>query len=458
MQISKDQKSALVILCAAAFLVPFMGSAINLSLPQISDALSMKAVSLSWIATAYLITTAVFQVPFARLADLIGRKKIFIVGVALYSLTAFVSGLATNGTMLIVFRAISGLGAAMMFGTNIAILTALFPAEQRGRVLGINTSIVYLALASGPFLGGVLTHYFGWQSLFFVCAVLALFVSISAVLYLKGEWIDAKGEPFDYIGATVYALSLFFLIFGFSELPDCVGFVSLGVGSLTFILFVRYELKCAFPVFNVRLFSGNRLFSLSSLAALVNYASVSAVAFLMSLYLQYLRGFDARQAGMVLIVQACIQSLVSLYAGRLSDRFSPSLLATLGMLICTFGLGALVFLSPETPLYLIFILFILLGLGFGLFSSPNTNLIMSFVDRKYYGQASATMGTMRLTGQAFSMGIAMMALSLFVGNELIVPELFPRFMKSLRITFVICSLLCLFGTFASAVRIKKIKN
>jgi len=452
MQITRNQRYSLIILCSAAFLVPFMGSAINLSLPQISETFSMKAVSLSWVMTAYLITTAIFQVPFARLADLIGRRKGFIIGVSVFSLATFLCGLATSGIMLIVLRAISGLGAALMFGTNMAILTAVFPADQRGKVLGINTSVVYLALASGPFLGGFLTHYVGWQSLFFVCALLGVIVSAGALRYLKGEWIEAKGEPFDYIGTVVYAVGLFFLIFGFSELPQRLGFISLGIGVIAFTLFVLYELRCKFPVFNVRLFSKNRSFSLSSLAALINYASVSAVAFLMSLYLQFVRGFDAQQAGMILIVQACVQSVVSLYAGRLSDRISPALLATSGMLICTLGLGCLVFLSPETPLFLIFVLFIMLGLGFGLFSSPNTNMIMSSVDKKYYGQASATMGTMRLTGQAFSMGIAMMAISLFVGNELIVPELYPHFMKSLHITFAICSVLCLLGTFASAAR------
>ncbi len=450
-----DNNSALFVLCLSAFLVPFMGSALNLALPQISDAFGMKAVTLGWMATAYLISTAVFQVPFARLADLVGRKKMFISGVAFFSLCTFLCGFATSGVLLITFRFLSGLGSAMMFGTNIAILTSIFPQNQRGKVLGINTSVVYFALASGPFFGGILTHYWGWQSLFFICALAGLIVVVTGLIFLKGEWIEAKGEKFDFIGAVIYALGLFGLIFGFSELPAVEGFVWIALGAVAFIGFVLYERRCAYPVFDIKIFLGNKVFSLSSFAALINYAATTSVAFMMSLYLQYVRGFDAQSAGFVLIVQACIQSVVSFYSGRLSDRISPSALATTGMGIIVLGLGGLFFITTTTPMAIIIILLALLGIGFGLFSSPNTNVIMSSVEKKYYGQASATTGTMRLTGQAFSMGIAMMAMALQVGNKLIVPEIYPQFMKSLHITFGICAALCLIGTYASSFRVTK---
>ena len=454
----ENYNSVLFVICSAAFLVPFMGSAINLALPQISQELSLKAVSLSWIATSYLISTAIFQVPFARLADLVGRKKIFIAGIGLFSISTFLCGLAKTEAPLIIFRFLSGLGSAMMFGTNIAILTSVFPQNMRGKVLGINTSVVYFALASGPFLGGLITHYLGWHSLFFVCAILSFAVAICACLFLKGEWIEAKGEKFDYLGAIIYAIGLFGLIFGFSKLPHTMSCIWLAIGVIAFVVFILYEKRCKYPIFNVNIFLGNKIFSLSTFSALINYAATSAVAFMMSLYLQYIRGFDAQHAGFILIVQACIQSVVSLYAGRLSDKVSPAILATTGMGIIVLGLGGLITLSESTPLSFIIFLLILLGLGFGLFSSPNTNVIMSSVDKKYYGQASATTGTMRLTGQAFSMGIAMMAISLYVGNRVIVPELHTEFMKSLHITFGICAVLCIIGTYASSFRLKRTIN
>ena len=448
-----NKNSALSVLCLASFLVPFMGSAINLSLPQIGEEFAMKTVSLSWIATAYLITTAVFQIPFARLADLIGRKKVFISGIIIFGFATLSCTLAPSGIILIILRAISGLGCAMMFGTNMAILTAIFPAKERGKAIGINTFTVYAALASGPFLGGLLTHYWGWQSLFYSIGTLGLLVAAGAYLFLKGEWIESKGESFDYLGSIIYAFGLFGLIFGFSELPKIQAFFWIAAGLISFSIFIVYELKDKHPVLNVRIFSGNKIFSLSCISALINYACTSATAFLLSLYLQYIREFNSLHAGRILIIQAFIQCIISIFAGKLSDKMNPSILATSGMSITAAGLIGFIFLTQNTPIIYIILLISLLGLGFGMFASPNSNIIMSSVDKKYYGQASATIGTMRLTGQAFSMGIAMMALSLHVGNRVITPELHPMFMQSLRVSFIICAALCLIGAFASSFRV-----
>ncbi|MDR0420357.1 MAG: MFS transporter [Prevotellaceae bacterium] len=454
MQKKINRNSALFVLCLSSFLVPFMGSAINLSLPQIGEALSMGAISQSWIATAYLISTAVFQVPFARLADLSGRKKMFIAGLMLYAVSTFMCGLAPSGAVLIIMRAVSGMGSAMIFGTAMAILVSIFPPQDRGKAIGINTATVYLALASGPFLGGIITHNAGWQCLFYIMGALGFAVAIFSTVILKNEWTEAKGERFDYRGSIIYAVSLFGIIFGFSELPNTLGFVLVAVGIICSVAFVFYELKCIQPVFDVRIFRGNKVFGLSCLSALLNYACTSAVAFMMSLYLQYIRGFSPQNAGLILVIQACIQCPVSLYAGRLSDRLNPSILATVGMGIIAAGLAGLVFVSTDTSMMFIILLLFLLGFGFGLFSSPNSNIIMSSVDKKYYGQASATMGTVRLTGQAFSMGIATMAISMSTGNKIISPELHSGFMQSFHITFLICIALCIAGIYASSFRVK----
>ncbi|MDR2936199.1 MAG: MFS transporter [Rikenellaceae bacterium] len=438
----------LLVLGLASFLVPFMGSSLNLALPRISEVFSFKTVALTWMATSYLIASAIFQIPFARIADLVGRRKIFIWGVAAFSVFTILSGLAPTGWVLIVLRALSGVSSAMMFGTSMAILTSSFPANRRGWAMGINTAVVYSSLAAGPFLGGLLTHYWGWQSVFFVCGAVGIVVVILAHLYLRHEWV-ARGETFDWVGSLVYGLGLFGLIYGFTRLPTAMGFVWIAVGTVAFVSFVGYEKQCPAPVFDVRLFSGNRVFALSSLSALINYASNSAVAFMLSLYLQYLRGFDARTAGLILISQACVQSLCSLYSGRLSDRVNAASLATIGMGVSVCGLTGLFFVTAATPVYMLIGLLALLGIGFGIFSSPNTNVIMSSVDVKQYGQASASTGTMRLTGQAVSMGIAGMAVALQVGNKKITPEVYPQFLNSVHITFGIFAVLCLVGVYAS---------
>ena len=442
----------LFVLCVASFLVPFMGSSLNLALPRIGETFSMNAVTLTWLSTAYLLSTAIFQVPFARLADMAGRRKVFEAGVLCFSLSSILCGFAPSGAILIGLRFLAGLGSAMQFGTGMAILTAVFPPEKRGKAMGINTAVVYVALAAGPLLGGLLTHYLGWQSLFIVSGTVGLSVIVLSRIFMNGEWVEAKGEKFDWTGSCIYGLGLFGLIYGFTRIPHFTGFCWLAGGILALTGFVFYERRCPNPVFNIRIFSGNRVFAFSSLSALINYAATSAVTFMLSLYLQYVRGLDARHAGLILISQACIQAVFAVLSGRLSDKIPPSRLATLGMGVIVTGLTGMAFITATTPVPLLIVLLLLLGVGFGIFSSPNTNVIMSSVDKKYYGQASATTGTMRLTGQAFSMGIAGMAIALKLGSQKIHPAVFKAFMDSLQITFIIFAVLCAIGVYASSRR------
>jgi MFS family permease len=336
----------------------------------------------------------------------------------------------------------AGIGAAMIFATNMAILASVFPPHQRGKAMGLLTSTVYAALAAGPFFGGMLAHYFGWRSVFLLTGCTLPFVSLLALKLIRGEWAEAKGAAFDYGGSLLYALAIFGLVFGFSDLPHPAAFVWLAVGAVALVLFDRFELRQASPVLSVALFRKSRVFTLSSLSSLVSYASTAAVAFMASLYLQFVRGFDARAAGLVLISQAVLQSLVSLTAGHLADRKNPTKIATLGMAFTALGLAGLAFVDAQTSIGFIVACLGVLGVGFGLFSSPNTKVIMGSVTPKHLSAASATLGTMRLTGQAVSMGLAMMALSL-TGESV---------EEALHITFGVCAVLCALGTYASSFR------
>lgn len=447
-----DPNKALAVLCTAAFLVPFMGSSLNLALPEIARDFSIRAVTLTWLSTAYIISTAIFQIPASRIADIVGRKRIFELGVVIFSVCTFMCGFAPSEVWLIALRSLSGAGSAMMFGTNLAIISSLFPPDRRGKALGINSAVVYAAAAAGPFLGGMLTHYLGWHSIFFVSAGIGIVVFVMSRTFLHGEQRVARGEHFDVLGSVLYGIGLAGLIYGFSSLPKTVGIVSLAVGAAGFVAFALYELRHKFPVFNLRLFSGNKVFTLSSLAALINYAATSGIGFMLSLYLQYIRGLDASHAGFILISQAIVQSSFSLVAGSLSHRFEPYKMATAGMVIIVVGIVCLTTLGYQTPYWVIIGILMMLGMGFGIFSSPNTNVIMGSVDKANYSAASATTGTVRLTGQAVSMGIASLSISLHVGNQQIVPELYPQFMSSVRGTFVIFAVLCAVGIWAASVR------
>lgn len=447
--------SVLFVICMASSLVPFMGSSLNLALPYINESLSLDVVTSSWIPTSYMLFTAIFQVPCARIADMVGRKKMYIGGVVLFTLFSFLSCLADTGFALIVYRCLSGIGSAMMFGTSMALLTSAVPPERRGRAFGINTAVVYSSLAAGPLLGGVLTQYFNWHSIFFVSGIIGTIVVIGSLLVLKEEWKEEKKTTFDLVGSILYAIGLFALIYGFSDLPKVTSFMLVAAGSLLLLFFSFYEKRQSYPVFNIREFLSNRVFKLSSLSALINYSSTSAIAFMLSLYLQYIRGLSPRDAGFILVSQSVVQTIATLISGRLSDKISATFLATLGMGIISVGLIGLCFLTETSNLFMLIALLALLGLGFGIFSSPNANIIMSSVEQKHYGMASATIGTMRQTGQALSMGIAIMSMSVIIGNVQISPEVYAQLLSSMRLVFIICSVLCLIGVYFSSIRERK---
>jgi EmrB/QacA subfamily drug resistance transporter len=369
--------AVLLVTTIASFIFTFTGSSVNIALPSLGKELSLDAVMLGWIATALLLSSASLLVPFGRIADIYGRKKIFTFGTVIITLSSLLSGMANSYTMLISCRVFQGIGGAMVIGTAAALLITVFPANERGKVLGINVAAVYMGMSLGPVLGGVLTHHLGWRSIFFLSALLGLAV-IGVVLWkLKGEWAEAKGERFDFAGSVIYSLGLVALIYGFTLLPAMSGVWLIVGGIMGLSAFIRWEMRTRSPVLDISLFRNNRTFTFSNLAALVNYSATAAVSFLISLYLQYLKGFNPESAGLILVAMPAMQAIFSPLAGRLSDRIEPRLIASAGMGLTTVGLIIFIFLNKETPLGLIVGNLILMGFGFAFFSSPNTNAVMS---------------------------------------------------------------------------------
>jgi MFS family permease len=223
-------------------------------------------------------------------------------------------------------------------------------------------------------------------------------------------------------------------------------------------VFLVVEKKIINPVFDVRLILRNRIFAFSGMAALIHYSATSATGFFISLYLQYLKGLDARTAGLIMISQPIAMTLLSPAAGKLSDRKNPGVIASAGMGMTATGLILLCFIKETTPNYLIILLLLLMGIGFGLFSSPNSNAIMSSVEKRHLGVASGVVGTMRMVGQMMSMGIAMMLISLYIGKQTINPDTYPGLLAGMRTGFIVFSILSVFGIFASLARNKKLGN
>jgi EmrB/QacA subfamily drug resistance transporter len=453
---STGHKNVLLFLIVLnSFINPFMGAAVNIALPRMASEFSMNTTMMGWVTMSFLLASVAVLLPVGKIADITGRKKVFILGNLIVTLSSLFCAVSGNTWMMILFRVIQGIGGAMMFGTGTAMITSAFPPEQRGRALGINVSAVYLGLTLAPLLGGFLTDYFGWRSIFWLnvpFGILSLLITLYAV---KAEWREAHGESFDLKGSVIYMMSISMLMYGISHIPDVIAILLLVAGTGGLVLFVMNESRVKIPILDMRLFTENRVFAFSNLSALINYAATFAVTFLLSLYLQYIRGMIPSDAGLVLVTQPILMTVVASFSGRLSDTIDPRILASVGMGIIVIGLGMLGFIGSETSsLYLISCL-VILGAGFGLFSSPNTNAVMSSVEKKYLGVASATIGTMRVAGQMMSMAIATLVLHNFMGNSNVNPSNHVAFLGAARLTFAVFAVLCLVGVFASLARGKK---
>jgi len=446
------KKAALIIAIISSFVTPFLSSAVNVALPSMARLFQIDAVILSWVATSYLLASVVFLVPFGRLADIHGRKRMLLWGYIVFTISTLGCGLANTVPVLLLFRIIQGFSSAMIFATGMAIVVSAFPPQERGRVLGITVSSVYVGLSAGPFIGGFLTEYLSWRGVFLVNVPLGLIIIFLVLYKLRGEWAEAKGEKFDTIGSLIYGFGIIALIYGLTHLSTFKGLCLIIFGILVMYAFVKWETRVESPVFQLALFKHNRVFAFSNLAALIHYSATSGVSFLLSLYLQHIKALSPQEAGLVLIAQPIVQALFSPLAGILSDKIEPRIVSTLGMAITTLGLLSFVFLTQSTGLPIILSTLLILGFGFALFSSPNMNAVMSSVEKKFFGLASGSTGTMRMFGMVISMGVATLVFNHFIGRVQITPEVYPVFTKSIKIAFLIFTIFCVAGVFASMVR------
>lgn len=447
-----DKRAVQVSMALSGFLTPFAGSSFNIALPSIAREYALSAVSMSWASLAYLLTSAMFLIPFGKVADMYGRKRVFLYGIAVFTVASGLLAVYPSSSTIIAFRALQGLGSAMIFGTGVAILVTVHEPHERGRVLGLNIAAVYVGLSVGPTLGGFLTTSFGWRSIFLVNVAVGLLVIATTLTKIKGDWAEPGDKTFDMVGSGVYSAMLLVLMYGMSLLPDADAWIWIAGGLLLLGVFIYVEARAENPVLDVRLFASNKAFSYSNLAALINFSATFAMTLLLSMYLQYLKALNAQQAGMVMIASPVMQALVSPVAGRLSDRYAPYRLAAVGMTVTGVSIVPFIFLEAETSLIYIAGSLALLGVGLALFASPNTNAVMGSVDKSRYGVASSTVGTMRLTGQMLSTGIAMTLFAINMGGAQITPELYPQLLTSIKTTFTVFFVLCIPGVAASLVR------
>lgn len=447
-----SQRAALLMVVVSSFAQPLMLSSVTVALPKIADDLALSAVTLSWVPLVFLLSSACTVLSFGRLADMYGRKRIFILGSCGAVVSSLLLALAPDGTTLIALRALQGISAAMLYATQAAIVTSVYPPQHRGRALGMVASAVYFGLTVGPLVGGWLVEHFGWRVAFVVHVPLTLGVLLFALPRVQGDWSAPTRGRFDWRGALAYAGGILCVIVGASSLHASTGPSVLLSGVLLLLLFIRSQRRHEYPLFDVSLFFTNRVFALSSLAALLMYTTTFSILVLVSLHLQYLKGLAPTQAGLVMFAQPLVVALMSPVVGRLSDRLEPRVLATLGVVITGLGLGMLAAVKQASSLNHIMLYLVLTGLGFSLFAVTNMNAIMSSIGRGQQGAASSAVASMRVLGQVCSMGLVAMAFSLTMGEQAIRPETYPALEQALRFSFALAAAICVPCALCSLVR------
>lgn len=454
--ITKQELTALLLTVSlSSFATPLISSGVNIALPYISLDFAIPASHIGWVQTSFLMAYAIFLFPFGKLSDRIGKQNIFMMGLSSQLIGFVIAGLSTSLPMLLVGMALGGLGSAQVFSVAIPLLTTNFPRQERGKVIGINTAVVYTALAIGPFIGGVLISAFDWHSIFWILlpTVALAFVLAIKVIPKLPKAVPNTTKPFDGLGAVVYIIAASLVLVGISRITEgSDALIMLFIGIIISVLFLWWEIKQPDPLFPIHIFIENKLFRNSSLAALINYGSSFAVVLLLSFYLQSVRDFSSFEAGAILVAQPLVMAVLTPFTGKLSDRIDPRILATVGMAMTAISLFAFSILTSTTPLWVIIGILIFLGCGFSLFSSPNMNSIMSSVPDTQAGIASATAGSMRVFGQVVSMSAVMVAFAAILGSVVISPEVAVPLLKAISIVFTTLGFLCTGGIWFSYAR------
>lgn len=418
------ERRILFTIMLTSFLTPFTGSALNLALPSLGEEFGASPAELGWVLGSFLLAAIVVLLPFGKLADRYGKRRFFIMGNGIFAATSLIAVFAPNMFSLIAIRVLQGIGSAMTFATSMSILTLVIPKNRRGWAMGWNVAVVYTGLTLGPAVGGFLNFYYGWQSIFIVLAALGGLAFLTARHFIQEEWYEDSSPHWDKKGALLYGCAILLIIYGLSQLlSQPLAPYLLAAGLLLFLVFFRYELQAENPLLSVTLLQGNRPFSLSCLAALLNYCATFATSLLLSLYLQSILGLSSRGAGVILLSQPIIMALLSPVTGKLSDKYAPNKLAALGMAVITVGLGGFALTVHTLSLYLLIPMLIITGVGFALFAAPNNNAIMSSVEKKHYSLAASLLSTVRLLGQVLSVALMNLVLSLSWPDLTITEEL-----------------------------------
>jgi EmrB/QacA subfamily drug resistance transporter len=438
------------------------GSIVNIALPAIQADFRIDLTTTEWVVVAYLLVVGGLLLPFGRLGEVLTFKRVYLVGFTVFTLASICCGAAPNEAALVAFRVVQGIGAAMIMAMGPAIVARTFPADERGRALGLNAISISIGLSLGPALGGILTQVFTWRAIFLINAPIGLLAIIWAARVLPAE-TPGKGQSFDVRGALLSGVALFALLLALSEgqqwgwtSPSIVGLLIafLVVGAV----FLVAEHRSVHPLIDLELFR-IRPFSAGLASVVVAFSGLFTATFLLPFLLEQGSGFSPIEAGLLLTPTPITMALVAPFSGAASDRFGPRVLASAGMAIMAVALLSLTQLPVDFALPDLVWRLVLLGLGQGLFMSPNSSAVLGSVPRPRIGTASGTLAQMRVNGQVLGIALsgAIVATRLPVhlaelGGAPTAPLRNVALAGAIHDAFVVAALVCALGIVTSLVR------
>ncbi|HZU01378.1 MAG TPA: MFS transporter [Ktedonobacteraceae bacterium] len=402
---------ALSVTTIGSLMVAIDSTIVILALPNMLEDLHSDLVHMTWVIIGYLLVNTVLQLTFGRMADMFGRVKLYNLGFVVFTIGSVLCGLAQGDLMLIASRLVQGVGGAMLSANAMAIVTEVFPAEQRGQAMGINAITWGAGSVLGPVLGGFILAFTTWRWIFLVNLPIGIVGILAAYLLLHDIQPNPRGERFDLIGALLFTVGLTCLLLGLTGgigsgwlSPSILTLVA--VALLALVAFVIRERRVAYPMLDLHLFD-NRQYAFSVAAATLQSLAVFAVNFLLIFYLQGVRGYSPLTAAILILPLSVITSVVGPLGGRWADKVGGMIPASIGLAVQAVSLLMLIFLTPTTPYLFLTLALGLMGLGGGLFWSPNTSTTMGAAPRHRLGVAAATLNTMRNVGMMFSFAVAL---------------------------------------------------
>ncbi len=428
----------LISICVATFLMPMSLSAVNVALPAIARDLQADAVLVSWVPTMNLLGAVALQLPAGRIADMIGRKRVFQAGVLLFALSSLAVLTVSDIRVFLLLRLLQGVAGAMIFGTGMAIISQVFSGHNRGMALGLTSASVYLGLTCGPMIGGWLTEFWGWHAVFLAPLPLTVLTLVLVGMFVQ-ESARNPDERLDWLGSLIFTCAASTLFIGISALPRLSGVLLSLLGLAAAGLFIYQQERSPHPLIRVRRLVANRVFFRSIQSSFLMYGANYPLQFMLSLYLQYIQALTPSEAGQLMLLQALVMVVVAPLSGRLSDWLEPRIPATLGCMLFAGGFVSLSLLHTSSPLTQVAFTLLAMGLGFGLFSSPNNNAALSSVAPERLGVASSLLNISRSMGNMLGMAVVVFLFNLLIGKAQIEPAQYPALMAALRIAFLICA-------------------